>query len=100
MTMNEPDLQSRLDDALAKLAETNARNTALFLKLSTQLEAALAERDNARAYKSDLDKARAEVERLTEGLRLLQPCAHKCTDGNCPHDRRYRSIISAAITNP
>jgi hypothetical protein len=30
-----------------------------------------------------------------EALESLKPCAHNCSDGNCPHDRKYRAVLAA-----
>jgi hypothetical protein len=36
-----------------------------------------------------------KADALAEALRKLKHCAHACSDGNCPHDRKYRDALAA-----
>ncbi len=48
-------------------------------------------------HKSEADALRATESRLRSALLALKPCAHHCSDGKCPHDRRYLAITSEAL---
>ena len=85
----EKELNAALDEAEIRATKAEDKETWLLERVE-ELEDKLDEATDG------LEDARKELDRANDKLETLRHCAHGCTDGNCPHDRRYRELEGGA----
>lgn len=104
----------RARNAIESAKESEARSVDFCIALTGRnpddIKAAFVDLDTARAQfaqaeaegriateqfdelKLELEGACSKLNALKTALESLRPCAHGCSDGNCPHDRRFKAL--------